>query len=223
MKRIYKRCAVTLVLLALANTASAAQPKEVSFPTADGGVVDADLYGEGTRGVVFAHGAIFNKESWAPLAKRVAARGYRALAIDFRGYGKSRGGSDEDGLDQDVLAAIHWMHTQGVQPVSVVGGSMGGGAAARAATEVKSGQIDKLVLLSPVPIEHPEHMKANSILFIASRDEQLASTIRQQFASAPEPKQLVMLDGSGHAQNIFATSQSENLSEAILQFLTGKK
>jgi pimeloyl-ACP methyl ester carboxylesterase len=217
------KCLLLTLGLLVFGAAAAQPPKDVSFPTADGGEVDADLYGQGTRGVVFAHGAIFNKQSWAPLAKRVAALGYRALAIDFRGYGKSRGGSDPYGLDQDVLAAVRWLHKQGVKSVSVVGGSMGGGAAARAATEASQGEIDKLILLSPVPIEHPERLKANSIFFIASRGENLASDIREQFGRAPEPKQLVMLDGSAHAQNIFATPQAEHLTETILQFLTGKK
>ena len=215
---------VALSLFAAVFSAAAAQsPKDVSFPTGDGGIVDADLYGQGDKGVVFAHGAIFNKQSWAPLAKRVAALGFKALAIDFRGYGKSRGGSESYGLDQDVLAAVRWLHEQGVKSVSVVGGSMGGGAAARAATMVKRGEIDKLILLSPVPIEYPEKIKASSILFIASKNESLAADIRQQYLRAQKPKQLLMLDGSAHAQNIFATSQSEHLSETILQFLKGKK
>ena len=215
---------VALGLLAVAMAAGAAQaPKDVSFPTADGGVVDADLYGQGTRGVVLAHGAIFNKQSWAPLAKRIADLGYRALAIDFRGYGKSRGGSDPNGMDQDVIAAVRWLHAQGVKSVSVIGGSMGGGAAAQAATEIGAGQIDKLILLSPVPIEQPDQLKAGSILYIASRDERLAPDISRQYSRAPEPKKLVLLDGSAHAQNIFSTPQSEHLSETILDFLTGKK
>ena len=215
---------VALCLFAVVFSAAAAQsPEDVSFPTEDGGMVDADLYGQGDKGVVFAHGAIFNKQSWAPLAKRVAALGFKALAIDFRGYGKSRGGSDSNGLDQDVLAAVRWLHEQGVKSVSVVGGSMGGGAAARAATKVHLDEIDKLILLSPVPIEHPEQLKSRSILFIASKNESLAPDIRQQYARAPKPKQLIMLDGRAHAQNIFATSQSEHLSEIILQFLNSKK
>lgn len=206
-----------------ASAMAAQSPKDVSFSTPDGGMVDADLYGHGSRGVVFAHGAIFNKQSWAPLAKRIAAQGYRALAIDFRGYGKSRGGSDPGALDQDVIAAIHWLHAQGVKSVSVVGGSMGGGASGKAATEVARGQIDKLVLLSPMPIDHPEQIKANSILYIASKDEGLAPTVREQYAQAPKPKQLVMLPGSAHAQNIFATDQAQHLSDVIVQFLTGKQ
>lgn len=224
MFSLLSRSTLVLILFAMTNLVAAAQsPQDVSFPTADGGSVDADLYGQGKHGVVFAHGAIFNKQSWAPLASRIAALGYRALAIDFRGYGKSRAGSDPGALDQDVIAAVRWMHAQGVTSVSVVGGSMGGGAAGKAATEVKRGEIDKLVLLSPMPIDHPESIKANSILYIASRDEGLAPVVRQQYAEAPQPKQLVLLPGSAHAQNIFATDQAQHLSDVIVQFLTGKK
>ena len=222
-------------LLAVVMCATAApSARDVTFATADGGMVDADLYGQGTQGVVFAHGAIFNKQSWAPLAKRIAALGFRALAIDFRGYGKSRAGRDGSALDQDVIAAVRWLHAQGVTSVSVVGGSMGGGAAGKAATEVKPGEIDKLVLLSPMPINHPEQLKAitscsvskryfSSILYIASRDEGLAPSVREQYAQAPQPKQLVLLDGRAHAQNIFATAQAQHLSDTIVQFLTGQK
>lgn len=224
MRTTRKRLAVSLGLYAVVVVAIAAQsPQDVSFATADGGIVDADLYGQGTQGVVLAHGAIFNKQSWAPLARRIAALGFRVLAIDFRGYGKSRAGSDGSALDQDVIAAVRWMHVEGVKSVSVVGGSMGGGAAGKAATEVKPGEIDKLILLSPMPIEHPDQLKANSILYIASRNEGLASTVRQQYAQAPQPKQLVLLDGSAHAQNIFATAQSQQLSDTIVGFVTGKK
>ncbi|MEJ2435242.1 MAG: hypothetical protein P8Y53_19610, partial [Pseudolabrys sp.] len=105
--------AIVLGLFALAPLAAAAQaPTDVTFPTADGGTVDADLYGTGTRGVVFCHGTAFNKQSWAPLARRIAAHGMRALAIDFRGYGKSRAGSEPGALYLDVMAAVRYLHAQ---------------------------------------------------------------------------------------------------------------
>ena len=78
---------VALVCLLLA--APAAAQKLVSFPTQDGGRVYADLYGQGDRGVVLAHGALFNKESWAEQARPLAKAGFRVLAIDFRGHGRS--------------------------------------------------------------------------------------------------------------------------------------
>ena len=42
----------------------AAAQKTVSFTTEDGGLVYADVYGEGDRDVVLAHGGRFNQESW---------------------------------------------------------------------------------------------------------------------------------------------------------------
>jgi len=174
--------------------------------------------------VVFAHGAIFNKQSWAPLAKRIASHsGYRALAIDFRSYGKSRAGSEPGALYLDVMAAVRWLHKQGVKDVSLVGGSMGGGASGEAATQLKPGELNKLVLLSAMPIDNPEDLKAKSLLFIASRNEGLAPTVQEQYDRAPKPKKLIFLDGSAHAQNIFTTSQAQNLSDDIVNFLVGKK
>ena len=45
---------------ALALTALAAAQQPTSFPTADGGLMYADLYGKGARAVVLAHGGRFN-------------------------------------------------------------------------------------------------------------------------------------------------------------------
>jgi hypothetical protein len=49
-----------LAMTALLLSGNVAAQKTVSFPTADGGIVYADVYGEGHRGVVLAHGGEFN-------------------------------------------------------------------------------------------------------------------------------------------------------------------
>ena len=67
--------------LAAAVLATMASPQErVSFPTQDGGIVYADVYGEGERGVVLAHGGRFTKESWAMQAPAFATAGFRVVA-----------------------------------------------------------------------------------------------------------------------------------------------
>ena len=58
---------LAIVAVLIASHAAAAQ-KTVSFPTSDGGVVFADLYGSGEKGLVLAHGGQFNKESWSAQA-----------------------------------------------------------------------------------------------------------------------------------------------------------
>ena len=201
--------------------------ESVSFPTPDGGVVYADAYGEGDRGVVLAHGGRFTKESWVEQAPALAEAGFRVLAIDFRGRGRSRGGSgagSSDDVHLDVLAAVRYLREQGATSVAVVGASFGGGAAAQAAVEASPGEIDRLVLLAHSSIEEPERMQGAK-LFITARDDAYFSgrprltDIRDQYERAPGPKELVVLEGSAHAQFLFGTDQGERLLAEITRFL----
>ena len=217
------------MLLALAEP-SAAQ-ELVSFPAEDGGVVYADLYGAGERGVVLAHGGRFNKGSWEKQARELAKAGFRVLAIDFRGYGKSRGPGDADPMSAplylDVLAAVRYLRKMGAKTVSVIGGSMGGGAAADAAIATP-GEIERLVLLGSEAgtgrVGPPEKLKGRK-LFIVARDDTRGDgvvrlvRIRAQYENTPGPKELVILDGSAHAQFLFESGQAERVMREILRFL----
>lgn len=197
--------------------------KIVSFATRGGGLVYADEYGTGQHGIVLAHGARFNKGSWAQQAAVLEAAGFHVLAIDFRGYGQSRAAADSrpgfDDMYLDVLGAVEYLHAAGARTVSLVGASMGGKAVAEAAVDAKPGTIDGVVLLAGVPIEHPEKMGGRK-LFVTSRGDSLADKVRDQFQRAPEPKQLLLLEGSAHAQAIFATDQGEHLMHEMTQFLS---
>jgi len=192
----------------------------ISFETADGGEIVGNLYGGGEHAVVLAQGAVFNKESWHDLASRLAAAGYTALPIDFRGYGRSRAGRARGALYEDVLGAMRYLKSHGAAQVSVIGGSMGGGAAAEAAARVAPGDIANVILLAAVASASPERMQGRK-LFIVSRGDGLRRTVERQFEAAPEPKALTILDGSAHAQHIFRTDQSDELTEAILGWFAG--
>jgi pimeloyl-ACP methyl ester carboxylesterase len=204
-------------------------PERVSFATQDGGLIYGDVYGKGERGVVLAHGARFNKESWEKQARALAKAGFRVLAIDFRGYGQSRGPKKSDPLSGplhfDVLAAVRYLRKAGAKTVAVVGGSMGGGAAGDASIAAEPGEIDRLVLLAAVASGPPEKLKGRK-LFIVSRgdlgpgDKPRLPKIREQYEKASGPKELVVLEGSAHAQFIFATDQGERLMREILRFLS---
>lgn len=215
---------VALIIALVANSciAQKAAVKEVSFRTSDDGRVHALLYGEGTHGVVLAHGAIFNKESWSKQSELFAKKGFRVLAIDFRGYGDSRPGTEGNALHLDVLAGIEYLKENGAKRVSVVGGSMGGGAAARAAVEAKPEQVDRLILLAHSSVSKPEKLKGKK-LFIVSRGDGIRGAVQKQYEKAPKPKELLILDGSAHAQHIFRTSQAQTLQDAIVDFLSDAK
>jgi pimeloyl-ACP methyl ester carboxylesterase len=110
--------------------------EHISLTTEDGGLIYADLYGNGERGVVLAHGGRFTKDSWQPQAQLLARAGFWVLAFDFRGFGKSHGPGDSDmftaPLHLDVLAGVRYLRRNGATTVSVIGGSFGGSAAADA-------------------------------------------------------------------------------------------
>ena len=217
---------VTLTALALAGLAAAQQT--VSFPTQDGGRIYADMYGKSDRGVVLAHGGQFHKESWAVQARALTAAGFCVLAIDFRGFGRSSGPGQADfdnaPFENDVLAAVRYLKTHGVKTVSVVGGSFGGGAAGDASIKSAPGEIDRIVFLGAAPNLSAEKLKSR-VLFIVARDDAgdggpRLPGIRAQYEKAPQPKELIVLDGSEHAQFLFQTDQSDRVMREILRFLS---
>ena len=219
---------VTLAALLFSDVVAA--QKTVSFPTEDGGVVFADVYGTGDRGIVLAHGGPFNKESWAKQAQTLAAAGFQVLAFDFRGYGKSRGPGQSDPMSAplhlDVLAAVRYLRKTGAKTVSVVGGSMGGGAAGDASIASHPGEINRLVLLGAAPNGSAEKLKSSSLFIVArgdsSGDGLRLPGIQEQYEKAPGPKELIILDGSAHAQFLFQTDQGERVMREILRFLSAK-
>ena len=201
----------------------------VSFQTVDGWTIHADLYGTADRGVVLAHGGRFEKGSWKKQALALVNAGFRALAIDLRGFGLSKEGPQaarsDFGSPLDVLAAVRYLHEHGAKTVSVVGASMGGDAAEGALSEARPGEIDRVVLLAHGAYGPPEKLKGRK-LFIVSRDDlgpgdkPRLPKIRAQYEKAPDPKELVILEGSAHAQFIFQTDQGERLLREILRFLS---
>ena len=214
--------------LALLLGKLAAAPLSVSFPTDDGGRICADLYGQSARAVVLAHGGRFNKESWRAQALTLVSEGFQVLAIDFRGFGCSTGPgqANVDGppFEKDVLAAVRYLKAHGVKSVSVVGGSFGGGAAGDASIRSAPGEIDRIVLLGAAPNLPAEKLKSRTLFIVARDDANEAGLrlpgIRAQYEKAPQPKELIVLDGSAHAQFLFQTEQSARVMHEILRFLS---
>ena len=200
----------------------------VSFATEDGGTIYADLYGKGKRGVVLVHGGRFNKESWAKQAPVLAKAGFRVLAIDLRGYGKSTGPGQKDiftaPLHLDVLAAVRYLRSQGAKSVSLVGGSLGGGASGDAVAHAKPGEIARIVTLAGF-WSHKRGEDINvPLLVIVTREDANSEGLRlpriqREFDKVPAKKELVVLEGNAHAQFMFETADSERILQMIIEFL----
>jgi len=215
-----------LALAALLLAGLATAQKHVSFPAPDGYRLHADLYGKGPRSIVLAHGGRFTMQSWDKQGRIFAKAGFRVLALDFRGYGQTIPGTrDEDDKSYpDVLAAVRYLRSTGARSVSVVGASMGGDAAADAAIAAHPGEIERIVFLGSDGGDTPERLPGRK-LFIVSREDASSDgprlpRISEHYGRTPEPKRLVILNGSAHAQFIFDTDQGPRLMRELLDFLS---
>lgn len=225
----FARVICTSGLLACAcgiGHAQTAPATAITFRSSDGGLVHADVYGTGPRGIVLAHGGRFNKSSWEKQSRELMAAGYRVVALDFRGYGKSTGPGQGDvftaPLHLDVLAAVTYLRSTGAATVAAIGGSLGGGAAARA-TIASPGAIDRLILLGSTPHDPAQRLTVRK-LYIATRDDASGAGprlpgLQAHFDAAPQPKELILLEGDAHAQFMFDTDLAERVMRDILRFL----
>jgi len=134
-------------------------------------------------------------------------------------------GSDEDNAT-DVMAAAAYLRTLGMKTVFAIGGSMGGDAVGEAEERSPTGIFDKMIFLGSEGGDAPEKLRGCK-LFIVARDDSNGSGprlpgISKHYEEAPQPKKLVVLDGSAHAQYLFDTDQGPRLMNEILQFLLAK-
>lgn len=101
--------------------------------------------------VVFSHGWPLTSDVWDNQLMLVADRGFRGIAHDRRGGGRSSQTWDGNNLDQyaDDLAAL--IETLDLRDAILVGHSTGGGEVARYLGRHGTSRVAKVVLLSAIP------------------------------------------------------------------------
>ena len=102
------------------------------------------------RPVIMLHGWPLSSDSWDDQAMAIADAGYRAIAYDRRGFGRSSqpwNGYDYDTLADDLAAVIE---QTGAQDAVLTGFSMGGGEVARYMSRHAGKSVAKAVLVSSV-------------------------------------------------------------------------
>lgn len=100
--------------------------------------------------VIFLHGWPLSSDSWDDQAMAVAEAGFRSIAYDRRGFGRSThpwNGYDYNTLTDDLAAVIE---QTGAQNAILVGFSMGGGEVARYMSRHAGKSVAKAVLVSSI-------------------------------------------------------------------------
>jgi non-heme chloroperoxidase len=107
--------------------------------------------GGGGRPVVLIHGWPLSAQAWAPQVSVLHAAGYRVVAYDRRCFGRSdkpHTGYSYDTLADDLQSV---MDQCGLQDVTLVGFSMGGGEVARYISRHGESRLHSVVFAAAVP------------------------------------------------------------------------
>ncbi|MBI1651027.1 alpha/beta fold hydrolase [Hyphomicrobium sulfonivorans] len=101
--------------------------------------------------IVFHHGWPLSADDWDTQMLFFLANGYRVIALDRRGHGRST--QTADGNDMDTYAADVAALTDALDLKDAIhiGHSTGGGEVARYVARAKPGRVAKAVLISAVP------------------------------------------------------------------------
>lgn len=118
--------------------------------TSDGHEIFYKDWGEGPA-VVFSHGWPLNSDAWGAQLLFFSQNGFRVIAHDRRGHGRSAptfAGNNMDGYADDLATVLE---TLDLRAATLVGHSTGGGEVTRYVGRHGTSRIAKVVLLGAVP------------------------------------------------------------------------
>src|SRR4051812_26617200 len=101
--------------------------------------------------IVFHHGWPLSADDWDAQMMFFLAHGYRVIAHDRRGHGRSSQVSDGHDMDHYAADVAELTDALDLKDAVHIGHSTGGGEVARYVARAKKGRVAKAVLVSAVP------------------------------------------------------------------------
>ena len=235
----------------LSPTESPAPPyAEVEFAADGGPTLRGRVWSDGRIGVVLAHGFSerTGQDDWNAFADYLAGLGYGVLTFDFRSFcdgdGCSEGPRQFSENWRDAAAAVEYMRSRGSERIFLIGASMGGLAAFRAADE---GELDLAGIVSLATPQYPsiyyedepseddvtperlQRIAAPKLFIAGAKDVQtpafaplregvfrvrFAEDARAMFEASSEPRQLEIVDSGMHSSDLVGAHPHEFVSDA---------
>lgn len=239
----------TLAAPSLANILSYPAPSP-SYVALEGGVTLTTSDGQSLSAVwlpapagtdhpltlLYSHGNGEDLGRIFPHLQSLQALGFNVFSYDYRGYGKSTGKPDEEGLYRDIEAAFQYLtQTQAVPSDQIIafGRSLGGGSASwLAAHHPLGGLVLESTYVSTFKVMLPNLWFPNDqfrtrsrlkeihcpVLVIHGTEDEVIAFWHGEalFAGANEPKQKLWIEGAGH--NNLHSIAGPRYAEALIAF-----
>lgn len=202
------------------------KPEEVWISASDGVKINAWFFpGSSSPKVLLCfHGNAENIGYGLPRMKTLSRLGVNLLAVDYRGYGKSEGSPDEQGVYRDAEAAHRFLiEAKRFEPKNIIiyGQSLGGAVAIDLASRRECGglvvessftsgrdmarRMFRIPLLEYVPksrfdsISKISKVRAPVLIIHGTQDEVIPFSMGERLSqAAPEPKWFLRVEGAGH-------------------------
>lgn len=154
MTAVATSAAIALPSIALSQPKTDLQGIEQmsTFTTSDGTEIFYKDWGPNdAQPIVFHHGWPLSSDDWDTQMLFFASEGYRVIAHDRRGHGRSS--QTDQGHDMDTYAAdvADLVETLDLKNAVHIGHSTGGGEVARYVARAKPGRVAKAALLGAIP------------------------------------------------------------------------
>ena len=173
----------------LAVSPAAMRPAESFVPAKDGTSLFVRDWGAG-RPVLFLAGWALPSDFWGYQMLALARKGYRAIAYDRRGHGRSADpgrGYDHDTLAGDLAAVIDGLNLDGV---TIVAHSMGGTEVARYFARHCGRGVTRVVLvgtITPCLMKRPDNVDGIDPATLAAGADLLARDFPAWIAANTKP------------------------------------
>jgi len=211
--------------------------QDIDFTTIDG----IRLHGwyvmgdEGKPPVLFCHGNAGNISDRIEILAFLHSMGLPVFIFDYRGYGRSTGQASEEGMYQDVRAALAWLEKRGwaAHKVIYLGRSLGASVALQLALEKPPAALvlecpftsvaamgrmhhpilfrlfGRLLKAKYNNLEKMSLLRAPLVVIHGEADDIVPCKMGEMlFTRAPHPKHLLLLPGLDHNALFFSGSSS---------------
>ena len=172
--------------------------------------------------VTFSHGWPLNSDAWDGQMLFLVQNGYRCVAVDRRGHGRSSQpstGNDMDGYADDLAAVIEALD---LKNATLIGHSTGGGEVARYVARHGGKRVVAAVLIAAVPpimlntAANPEGLPMEVFDAIRSRRGQRSLAVLQRPCGAVLWSQQARCESvAGHPRSVLALEHAGRRVELI--------